>query len=112
MEELNKLEAKIKSLVALIKDLKSKNDKLESAQEKLFTKNEELSAKNKDLKSENAKLAKDNEQFIAKLEGLEGSVLDGSKQIEELNKEKVRTKMVVDDLIKSINDLVEVEKQQ
>ena len=42
---------------------------------------------------------------------MQGVVHDDAKRVEELDQEKALTKMVVDDLIKSIDSLVEGEKQ-
>jgi chromosome segregation ATPase len=112
MDALKVLEEKVTTLVALIKDLHSQNKNLQSTYEELKKQADTLDAFNEDLKAENAKLAQENGQLIAKLDGLEGSVAQGSEQIQVLSKEKELTKVVVDDLIKSINDLVGSEKQQ
>jgi hypothetical protein len=63
------------------------------------------------LQAENAQLVEENGQLIAKLKVLEGSMLLDGDRMEELNQEKALTKMVVDDLIKSIDSLVPNEKQ-
>ena len=60
----------------------------------------------KDLKTENAKLAEENAQLLARLTMLEASLQDDSQRIEELKSEKDLTKLVIDDLIKSIDSLV------
>lgn len=112
MDALKVLEEKVVTLVALIKDLQSQKNGLQKKYDKLQDQSEMLAVKNEDLKAENAKLAEENAQLAAKLEGLEGSVIQGSEQIKELSKEKELTKVVVDDLIKSINDLVGSEKQR
>lgn len=54
----------------------------------------------KELKTENAKLAEDNAQLAAELSMLKSSLQDTLK-------EKELTRIVVDDLIKSIDSLVE-----
>lgn len=105
MEMINVLEEKIKALLALVKDLKQSNDVLQAESQKLKTENEEL-------KTENAKFAEDNAQLIAQLKSLEGTMVKGSDQIKELKQERSATKSVVDDLIKSIDALVEHENQQ
>ncbi|HRN77862.1 MAG TPA: hypothetical protein PLU71_01365 [Candidatus Dependentiae bacterium] len=112
MDALKVLEEKVVTLVALIKDLQGRNKKLQATYEELQKHSDTLATNNEELKAENAKLAEENGQLIARLDGLEGSVTQGSKQIQELSKEKELTKVVVDDLIKSINDLVGSEKQQ
>ncbi len=83
MEELSLLEKKITSLVDVIHE----------------------------LKKEKAKLVEENFQLLTKLEILENSLLTDSERIEKLNQERALTKTVVDDLIRSIDLLVE-EKQQ
>ena len=79
MEALSVLEKKIASLISLVKELKTKNERL----------------------------AKENAELIDKLEMVEGSMFKDNENIEELNQEKALTKMVVDDLIKDIDSLVE-----
>ena len=64
------------------------------------------------LQAENAKLAEENAQLSAKLKAIENSIEVDGDRMEELNQEKALTKMVVDDLIKSIDSLVTDEKQQ
>ena len=105
MEAFAVLEEKINKLVFLVKSLKSDNGIL---QEDLVT----AKAENEELKTENAKLAEDNAQLITQMKGIEGSVLQGNKQLKEFDKERSSTKAVVDDLIKSIDSLVEFENQQ
>lgn len=61
----------------------------------------QLIALTHELKSTNARLAEENEQLLQKLTTI---------QSDELNQERLRTKMFVDDLIKSIDSLVGNEK--
>ncbi len=61
----------------------------------------------KELKTENAKLAEENAQLSAELIMLQNSLKDDCKRIDELKQEKELTRLVVDDLIKSIDSLVE-----
>lgn len=61
----------------------------------------------KELKTENAKLAEENAQLSAQLSMLQNAFKDDSKRIDELKQEKELTRLVVDDLIKSIDSLVE-----
>ena len=61
----------------------------------------------KDLKTENAELAQDNAQLKMKLSMLEKSLQGDEQCIQELKQEKELTKLCVDDLIKSIDALVE-----
>ena len=42
---------------------------------------------------------------------MQGAVRDDAKRVEELDQEKALTKMVVEDLIKSIDSLVEGENK-
>ena len=105
MESLSVLEDKIGSLVTLVKELKTQNEVLQ-------VKKRELEEENAGLKADNAKFAEDNAQLAAQLKGIEESVLKENKQIKELNQERSITKAVVDDLINSIDILVEHENQQ
>lgn len=81
IEKLNLLEQKIALLVGALKAQKELNLKL--TEEKL--------------------------ELLNKFEMLENSLLKGTQSIEELNQERILTKMVVDDLISSIDKLVEGE---
>ena len=83
LEKLNLLEKKIASLVELLKA------------EKEFS----------------ARLTEEKNQLAARLDIVETSLLKGTQNIEELNQERVLTKMVVDELINSIDKLVEREQQ-
>lgn len=65
----------------------------------------------KELKAENARLIEENTQLAAKLSSVKKSMKDDAQRVEELDQEKALTKMVVDDLIKSIDTLIEGEKQ-
>jgi len=98
VEVLRILEEKIASLVAVIQELKAKNEavKIEVSQAKVAY---------QELKAENALLLEENEQLKAKLNVMESSVLKGNEHMEE-------TKIVVDDLIRSIDALVGNEHQQ
>lgn len=60
-----------------------------------------------ELKTENAKLAEENAQLSAELVMLQNSLKDDTQRIDELKQEKELTRLVVDDLIKSIDSLVE-----
>lgn len=64
----------------------------------------------KELKAENARLTEENAQWQAKIKSLEKSVNTDAQRLEELNQEKALTKVVVDDLIKSIDSLVRPER--
>lgn len=61
----------------------------------------------KALKLKNEDLKKSNDDLKMQLEKLETSLVSETKDLEELSQEKVMTKMVVDDLIKSIDSLVD-----
>jgi hypothetical protein len=61
-------------------------------------------------KALNAQLMQEKNELLGKLEQLETSLLKGAQNIEELNQEKVLTKLVVDELICSIDKLVEQEQ--
>ena len=59
------------------------------------------------LEAEKDTLSAENVQLTAKLETMENSMLSDIKRREELDQEKALTKMVVDDLIKNIDSLIE-----
>ena len=82
MEPLHILEQKITQLVELVKHLQSVNTR---------------------LLEENNNLAMQKIDLAKKIEDLETCMLTGTVTLEE---EKALTKMVVDDLIKSIDSLV------
>lgn len=90
LEKLNLLEKKIASLVDLLK-----------AEKELTTK----------LTEEKNMLAEEKNQLLARLDIVEGSLLKGTQNIEELHEQQKLTKMVVDELIHSIDRLVGQEQQ-
>lgn len=82
LEKLNVLEKKVASLIELIKAEKASN----------------------------VLLMEENEVLSGRLEALENSLLKESKSIEELNQERAMTRMMVDELISSIDKLVEEQR--
>ena len=64
------------------------------------------------LKKEKARLVEDNVQLMMKIEMLENSLLADGERLDKLDQERVLTKTVVDDLIRSIDLLVEDETQR
>lgn len=98
MEPLRILEEKISSLIVAMKELKKANEALNAEANK-------AKAECKELKAENTKLLQENAQLAKKVQAMESSLLKGNEHIEE-------TKVVVDDLIKSIDALVRIEHQQ
>ena len=65
----------------------------------------------KELKNENTKVDKENKQLAKKLQSIESTSANNENDVKELSSEKARTKMVVDDLIKSIDSFIKTEKQ-
>ena len=63
------------------------------------------------LTDENSRLAGENEQLVIKVKALEDALMVDTERIDKLDQEKAITKMVVDDLIKNIDSLVEVDGQ-
>ena len=61
----------------------------------------------KGLKQENATLLEKNKTLEDQLKALEGSLVSETKDLEELSQEKIMTKMAVDDLLKSIDELID-----
>jgi len=97
MEVLGLLEKKIKNLVEFIAKLKDESAKLK--------------AENSRLKDENVALLNEIKSFEKTMESTKGSFLEQSKSLEELSQEKELTKVVVDDLIKSIDSFVNESQQ-
>ena len=98
MEPLKLLEEKVASLITAMNALKKSNESLKSDLTK-------VKAECKELKSENTKLLQENTTLAGHVSAIEGSLLKGNERIEE-------TKVVVDDLIRSIDALVRNEHQQ
>lgn len=90
-----------------LKVLEEKLVRLSHRARELIAENTALSEEAKELKTENAKIAEENAQLTAKLAMLENALQDDSRRIDELKHEKQLTKLVVDDLIKSIDAIVE-----
>ncbi len=61
----------------------------------------------KALKQENADLTEKNKDLQKQLKALEGSLVSETKDLEELSQEKIMTKMAVDDLLESIDLLID-----
>lgn len=61
----------------------------------------------KELKTENAKLAEENAQLAAKLLMMQNSLQDDSRRLDAMKQKEEMTRVAVDDLIKSIDSLVE-----
>lgn len=66
----------------------------------------------KSLKLENAELKEKNNFLQDQLKALEGSLVSETKDLEELSQEKILTKMAVDDLLKSIDDLIDQKEKR
>jgi FtsZ-binding cell division protein ZapB len=111
MDALRILEEKLTALVALVQDLKGKNSALEEKVVATQQHSDELKKHNKQLEKEKNKLAEENFQLVADLGKLQASVSSGSEAIDLLKEEKALTKIAVDDLIKSISDLVATEQR-
>ncbi|MDP3889267.1 MAG: cell division protein ZapB [bacterium] len=101
MDALNVLEQKFASLIEVVKKLKVENGQLQSE-------NEALRSENTEIKAENAKITEESARLVAKLETIESSCLSGGQELNKLHKEKNRTKAVVEELIKNIDQLVQL----
>lgn len=64
----------------------------------------------KQLKADNTRLVEENIQLAEKLLVVQSTISEDAKKVNELDQEKNLTMMVVDDLIKSIDSLMESEK--
>jgi len=98
VEALSLLEKKIIHLLELISKLKEENNRLKAESAHLVEKNADLSQRVTDL--------------TEKMSVTENAMVEHDKDLDELSQEKALTKMVVDDLIKSIDSFVDKEKQQ
>lgn len=65
----------------------------------------------KNLKTENARLAQENTQLNAQILIMQENMMNDAKQTEDLNQEKAVTYLVVDEIIKNIDSIIETEKQ-
>ena len=62
-------------------------------------------------KKEILKLSTENEKLSAQIKTLEEALMVDTEKLDKLDQEKSLTKMVVDDLIKNIDSLVEIDGQ-
>jgi len=104
MEVIFALEEKVKKLIACIKSL---HEQVQAKQ----SENNSLKVELQELTVENAKLAEHNAQIIIQLNALENSVLLETDHVKELKEERSVTRSALDDLIKSIDSIVENENQ-
>jgi len=105
MKILEVLEDRVNRLINMSVNFAKKNKDLEKNIDIL---KEELTL----VKAENSKFAEDNAELITKLHSLESLTQKDNKQLRDLNEEKSLAKLVVDDLIKSIDALIERENEQ
>ena len=105
MESLVVLEKKLYQLLTLVQDFSQKN-------KDLVHENKSLKQTLEDLKFENARFAEENAQPAAQLKVIEDSLQKENTESAVLQQEKNLAKLVVDDLIKSIDALIEGEIQQ
>jgi FtsZ-binding cell division protein ZapB len=105
MKILEVLEDRVSKLMSKMIDLSEKNSLLKHTVEGLKNENEIL-------KAENTKFAEDNAQISIQLKSLEGTLEKESKHKTDLTEEQSLAKLVVDDLIKSIDALIARENEQ
>jgi predicted nuclease with TOPRIM domain len=104
MEAVLVLEEKIKTLIAMTKEMKDQYGQLQS-------KYNSLKDEHAELKAENDKLTEGNAQLAFQLNAIEKSILKETGHVQELTEERSMTRLVLDDLIKSIDSIVENENQ-
>lgn len=102
MEVLLALEEKVKTLILHTKKIKDQLCVLNQE-------NDLLKLENSELQLEKAKLVEGNAQITAQLNAIEDSILLETNHIHELKEERSVTRLVLDDLIKSIDSIVENE---
>lgn len=83
-------------------------EKLTVLEQKIIT----LAQLVKTAREENARLVEQNGELQQKVAALEKSTLGDTKRIKKLDEEQELTKTVIDDLIHSIDSLIENEHQQ
>ena len=105
MKILEVLEDRVNKLINMVIELTKKNKSLEKNIDLL---KEDIAI----VKAENVKFAEDNADLITQLKSLELSAQKENKQLHDLSEEKSLAKLVVDDLIKSIDALIERENEQ
>jgi hypothetical protein len=105
MKILEVLEDRVNRLIDMSVDFAKKNKDLEK---NIGLLKEELAI----VKTENTKFAEDNAELITQLKSLESTTEKENKQLRDLSEEKSLAKLVVDDLIKSIDALIERENEQ
>ena len=104
MEVVLVLEEKIKTLVAMAKCSKEQYVALQS-------KYDSLKSEFDKLKAENDMLSEGNAQLTFQLNAIEKSILKETCHVQELTEERSITRSALDDLIKSIDSIVENENQ-
>jgi hypothetical protein len=65
----------------------------------------------KTIKEYNTQLVKENQDLMSRLETVETSLLKGTQNIDELNQERMLTKMVVEELISNIEKSIVIESK-
>ena len=111
MEALNILENKIVTLLELVRSLKAENSTLKKECEQLGLASARLTEEKAKFREENIALREHVEQLMSELDAVEKSVFARDKNVETLNQEKAETKLLIDDLIKDIDSLVESENR-
>jgi len=112
MEALNLLENKISALLDIVKRLKAENGGLKKECEQLGVERTRLAEEKAKLEEINAALRKEVGQLTTRLESVEGALLTNDENMDKLNQEKTETKVLIDELIKDIDSLVESENQR
>ncbi|RTL06998.1 hypothetical protein EKK58_02345 [Candidatus Dependentiae bacterium] len=105
MKILEVLEDRVNKLINMAAELAKKNTLLKKDVDVL---KEELNL----AKAENTNFAEHNAELITQIKSLEELTQKENKQLHDLSEEKSLAKLVVDDLIKSIDALIERENEQ
>jgi chromosome segregation ATPase len=99
MDMLQVLEGKVAALLHCAQELKAQNQGLKQENEQLKNDNKKLKSETKQLGEQLHKLTEQNGQLTAKIQKVEIAALRENERLE-------KTKLAVDTLIKSIDDLV------
>ena len=107
---LTEFEAKVVNLVQTVKDLRSESlslkEKNTDLEVELFNKEEQV----QEFQAEILSLKDKNKDLQGQIKVLESSLVSETKDLEELSQEKIMTRLVVENLLHSIDSLIEVKE--
>lgn len=111
MEAVLVLEEKVKALIAMLKTAQNQHKTVQEQHAALQSKYDSLKNEYAQLKAENDQLFEGNAQLTFQVNAIEKSILKETGHVQELTQERSITRSALDDLIKSIDLIVENENQ-